>query len=612
MPEPRSRPSAAPPPALPARYESVRPLGRGGMSSVWCARDTVLGRRVAIKLLAEAFTGDERARQRFMREARAAARLSGHPNVVTIFDVGECEGRPYLVMEHLAGGTVADAIALGAYSQGEALRWIAQAAAALDHAHARGVVHRDVKPANMLLTTDRTLRLADFGLASLASEQTLSGRGELLGTAAYIAPEQALGRPATAASDRYALAVAAFELLTGQRPFDEPTMVANARAHIEREPPAASRRDPRLPAAVDDVLARGMAKRPQDRWPSACELACALADALAGTSKETPSGASANRERRRQLPSTVAAPAGLEFESDGFTAPASKMPPAALSGAWVGRRAAALLRRRQNAPRRRGALGALVVMAVAAAALGGLLAGSLGQGGAASRVRRRAARAQQTFATMDRPSGVRAGGDKASRPHHSAAWLEARGHELMLEGRYGEALPVLREAVSRAPHTTLTYAYALFDLGRTLALDGHPKAAIPILERRLQIPNQPQVVLAELAFARREAGIGVTAGAKPGTAGTTETAAAAPTVLGRGRPERTARTPGAPGAGAPGGGAGRRPLGGGGSATPRGGSATPRGGSATSPTGGATLPSASTPRRGGADRVRLVQTANPA
>jgi tetratricopeptide (TPR) repeat protein len=489
MPESRPRQPAVLTPALPARYESLRLLGRGGMSSVWCARDSVLGRRVAVKLLGEGFAGDERAHRRFMREARAAARLSGHLHVVTIYDVGEFDGRPYLVMEHVAGGTVADAIRLRAYSREEALLWIAQAAAALDHAHARGVLHRDVKPSNMLLATDRTLRLADFGLASLASEQTLSGRGELMGTAAYLSPEQALGEPASAASDRYSLAVAAFELLTGERPFDGPTVVANARHHIEREPPRPSLRDPRLPAAVDAVLARGMAKRPEDRFDSARELAVALEGALAN-----PPG----------LALAAARPVG------------ARAIPQPSRRTWLGR----------------GALGALAMLAVAVAVLGGLLAASGGPRVARPSARTSTAPAQE-MASIDHPSLPRLRPRRRPPPHHSAAWLESRGHTLMVEGLYAQALPVLRRAVSRAPKSSLTYAYALFDLGRTLALDGRPRAAIPILERRLRIPNQPQVVLDELLFAEREAGM-TTAGGRS-KAPRASPSGGAPVVSGHGR-----------------------------------------------------------------------------
>ena len=188
---------------LPDRYRVVRRIARGGMGTVWCADDATLGRRVAIKVLGEQFVDDERAVRRFKREGRTAARLSGHPNIVTIYDVGETvpdqdrpAGRPFIVMEHLAGGTVANALASAPPPREQAVQWIVQAAAALDHAHDRGVVHRDIKPGNLLLDTAGTLHVADFGIATIATEETITVAGQLLGTAAYLSPEQALGRPA--------------------------------------------------------------------------------------------------------------------------------------------------------------------------------------------------------------------------------------------------------------------------------------------------------------------------------------------------------------------------------------------------------------------------------
>ena len=267
---------------LPDRYAALRHTASGGMASVWCARDRALGRNVAIKLLAERFADDPDANERFVREARAAARLSGHPNVVMIYDVGETEagGRAFIVMEFLAGGTVADALRVDSVRRVHAVKWLQEAASAIDFAHSRGVLHRDIKPANLLLDRDRTLHVADFGIARLGTEDTITGTGQVLGTASYLAPERALGEPATAASDRYSLAVAAFELLVGERPFAARHFAAQARQHIEEEPPAASLLNRTLPESVDAILARGMAKRPEQRWPTAQDFAQALETAL--------------------------------------------------------------------------------------------------------------------------------------------------------------------------------------------------------------------------------------------------------------------------------------------------------------------------------------------
>src|SRR4051794_3286465 len=259
--------------SLPDRYRVLRHLANGGMASVWEAHDELLDRDVAVKLLASHLGEDERARRRFQREARAAAGLSSHPNVVTIYDVGEHAGRVFMVMEIMRGGTLGDRLkSHEEISHEKALRWLHQAAAALDTAHDAGVVHRDIKPGNLLLDSRERLAVADFGIARLAWEDQLTATGQVLGTAAYLSPEQAMGEAATAASDRYALAVVAYELLTGTRPFDADHLAAQARAHVEDPAPPASSRVDGLTRAVDAVVERGLAKDPSDRWRSATQF----------------------------------------------------------------------------------------------------------------------------------------------------------------------------------------------------------------------------------------------------------------------------------------------------------------------------------------------------
>jgi serine/threonine protein kinase len=271
--------------SLPKRYRVVRHIANGGMAGVWEAHDELLGRSVAVKVLASHLSEDDRARRRFEREARAAAGLSSHPHVVTIYDVGEHDGRAFMVMELMRGGTVGERLKAGrAISDETALRWLREAAGALDAAHEAGVVHRDIKPGNLLLDDHDRLAIADFGIARLAMDDQLTATGQVLGTASYIAPEQATGEGSTPASDRYALAVVAFELLTGTKPFQAEHFAAQARAHVEDDPPLASERDPSLPRGVDAVLERGMAKHPDDRWPSATELVEAL-DRAMGSSR---------------------------------------------------------------------------------------------------------------------------------------------------------------------------------------------------------------------------------------------------------------------------------------------------------------------------------------
>ena len=214
-------------------------------------------------------------RRRFQREARAAAGLSSHPNVVTIYDVGEHAGRVFMVMEIMRGGTARRPSEAGRedVSHDKALRWLREAAAALDAAHDAGVVHRDIKPGNLLLDARERLAVADFGIARLAWEDQLTATGQVLGTAAYLSPEQAMGEAATAASDRYALAVVAYELLTGDAP---------VRGRALRRPgprprrgPGPARVEPRrapLSKAVDATLEKGLAKDPADRWDSAAAV----------------------------------------------------------------------------------------------------------------------------------------------------------------------------------------------------------------------------------------------------------------------------------------------------------------------------------------------------
>lgn len=443
----------------------------------------MLDRGVAVKLMAEQLAADETAVRRFKREARAAARLSEHANVVTIYDVGQSpptpglpSGRPFIVMERLSGGTVADALRAAPVRPVRAMRWLGEAAAAIDFAHSRGVVHRDIKPSNLLLDEARVLHVGDFGIALVATEDTVTATGQLLGTAAYLAPEIALGQPGTEASDRYALAVAAFELLTGERPFTARHFAAQARQHIEEPPPPASPRNPRLPRAVDAVLAKGMSKRPEDRFASAGELVAALDAALAEGNHRPAELDDAPRTIRMRRP-----------------------PPPVVSAS----------RRR---PSRALALGGLVALILgvgiaAAMAGGGRPAASGVVAATGSAVSRTAAKAMPSRAPVPTP---------VAAVTQSADALEAQGHRLMLAGDYSRAIPLLRQAVATAPRNSLTYAYALYDLGRSLRLSGDPRAAIPILEQRLKIPNQTGVVRAELALAKTAAGGG---GPQPGPAG---------------------------------------------------------------------------------------------
>ncbi|MGH3061907.1 MAG: protein kinase domain-containing protein, partial [Gaiellaceae bacterium] len=268
---------------LPGRYEEPRLVGRGGMGEIYLAHDRELDRRVAVKILDEQVAENPEFRRRFRREALTAARLSGEAHVVTIFDVGEHEGRPFIVMEYLPGGTLAERARASPPSLEQSLAWLAQAATALDTAHATGVVHRDVKPGNLMLDAREGLTVVDFGIAR-ATDHTLgmTAPGTVLGTAGYLAPEQAQGLETTAASDRYALGVVAYELLTGGRPFERGSATAEAAAHIHEPVPPASQRGVGLPRAVDAVFERALAKDPARRYETAGAFVDALTRAMRG------------------------------------------------------------------------------------------------------------------------------------------------------------------------------------------------------------------------------------------------------------------------------------------------------------------------------------------
>jgi eukaryotic-like serine/threonine-protein kinase len=274
---------------LPARYQSPRQIGRGGMGEIYLATDSALGRPVAVKMLAERYADDDAVRGRFTREALAAARLSSEAHIVTIFDVGEWNGRPFLVMEYLPGGSLEDVVRRGPQPPGEVLEWLEQAAVALDAAHDAGVVHRDVKPANLLVDAGGQVHVADFGIASAAGLDSLTRPGTILGTAGYLPPEQAKGERAGPATDQYAIAVVAFELLTGRRPYESENPTVEAAAHVHAAVPRATSVNPQLPPQLDAVFQRALAKEPGERFSSCAELVQALRrafDDAAGQTRE--------------------------------------------------------------------------------------------------------------------------------------------------------------------------------------------------------------------------------------------------------------------------------------------------------------------------------------
>lgn len=260
------------------RYRLERLIATGGMAAVWEARDELLARTVAVKVLHDHLAVDDEFRERFRREAVAAAKLT-HPHIVGLYDSGSDGRAAWLVMEMIAGVTLRDEIRDGPALPAARVASIGEhVARALGYAHDRGLVHRDVKPANVLLGEDGTVKIADFGIAKIAGGgDDLTGTGAVLGTAAYVAPEQILDEPLDGACDQYALGCVLYEALAGQRPFagDTPVAIAAQRLRAAPRPLRELRSD--LPEGLDAVIARAMALRRADRYPTTDDLADALA-----------------------------------------------------------------------------------------------------------------------------------------------------------------------------------------------------------------------------------------------------------------------------------------------------------------------------------------------
>ncbi len=266
------------------RYEIEELVGTGGMSSVYRARDSVLERRVALKVLHEHFSADPEYVERFRREARAIARLN-HPNIVTVIDRGEFGKRQFIVFEHIPGENLKEVVEReGQLPVAQALALTHQIARGLAFAHQHGVVHRDVKPQNVLVDESGTAKVTDFGIArSLDPGEELTQTGTLLGTSDYIAPEQASGEPVDARSDQYSLGVLLYELLTGEVPYPADSFMAVAMRHLRDPVPSVRERRRDVPDRVDKIVARAMAKRPADRFPSTEAMMGAIEAALADT-----------------------------------------------------------------------------------------------------------------------------------------------------------------------------------------------------------------------------------------------------------------------------------------------------------------------------------------
>jgi serine/threonine protein kinase len=451
---------------LPERYVGPQPIGRGGMGSIYRATDTSLGRAVAIKVLDDRYAQDENIRARFTREALAAARLSGNPNIVTIYDVGEHQERPYIVMEYLGGGSLEEKLRDGRpVPTRQALEWLEQAADALDAAHREGVVHRDVKPANLLLDRRGHVHVADFGIASAAGLASLTQTGTVLGTASYLAPEQAKGERTTPASDLYSLAIVAFELITGRRPFEGDSVAAEAAAHVTGEIPSVCDVNPQAPCELDPVFEKALAKDPQQRYTSGAEFVAALRASLdhaAGTTR------------------VVGAPVRVERNDTrrGWLLPALL---GVLLAAGIAVAAVATRGGSSNAAKPRTSAPIRVTTVV-------------------QRVTQPSETVVSTFVTTapappttqsspttTASASSSAGGDPVAE--NDRAW------EMMKSGDFNGALPLLQDAASQLQgQGSLAEAYTDYNLGYTLMQLGNCADALPWLERsRALQPSRKEV-----------------------------------------------------------------------------------------------------------------------
>jgi eukaryotic-like serine/threonine-protein kinase len=266
------------------RYRLERRLGVGGMATVQLALDTRLERYVAVKLLAEHLAEDSSFVSRFKREALAAARLV-HPNVVQVFDFGldDATARNYIVMEFVDGESCAEILRdHGPLGPREAVNVLSQACRGLDYAHRNGVVHRDVKPGNLLRSRDNAVKLADFGIAKAAEQSDITKVGSVLGTAAYLSPEQARGEPAGPASDLYALGVVSYQLLAGRLPYEAASLTDLARLQETGPPPRLDELVPDVPAGLAEAIMVALHRDPERRYADAADMEHALVDGLEG------------------------------------------------------------------------------------------------------------------------------------------------------------------------------------------------------------------------------------------------------------------------------------------------------------------------------------------
>jgi serine/threonine-protein kinase len=460
-------------PLLAQRYRVIERLGSGGMAAVYLAHDQRLDRRVAVKRMHTSGREDIDAR-RFQREAKIGASLS-HPNLVSIFDTEQDDESVLLVMEYVEGETLADLLALGAIDPPAAVATVRAVAEALDHAHSAGIVHRDIKPGNVLLGRDGSVKLADLGIAKAFERTDITGTGTVLGTPAYMAPEQLEGKALGPAVDIYALATMAFEMLTGRKARRGRTPVEIAHQVVNERPPDPREFNPAIPRPAADAIRAGMARDPADRPRSAVELAERL-ERCFGPGRAAPLPPTTRRMERARPVAVLSDP--------------PPPPPLARKVRWV-----PVL----------GLLAVALAAIVIGLASGGDDAPPDRASGGDARPAKKAEAEKKAPATGGVPEPSGAGGSA------EAERLHLDGHAALQAGDYDRAIELNTRAIEGFPagttwQTDMNYAYALYSLGRALRLAGRPEEAIPVLEARLEVPDQTATVQRELDLAGKAAG----------------------------------------------------------------------------------------------------------
>jgi eukaryotic-like serine/threonine-protein kinase len=574
---------------LDGRYRVVRHLGSGGMASVLLCEDERLGRQVAVKRLHADSPVD--VELRFNREAKLGASLN-HPNLVSVFDTATDDEGVLIVMEYVEGEPLSRMLRRGPLRPEEVSAMVRDLGDALDHAHAQGVIHRDVKPSNVLIREDGLTKLADLGIATASDGTKITRSGVVLGTAAYMAPEQLDGRRAGPAVDVYALAAISFEALGGKRPREGRTPMEIAHKIATEGAPDLRDVWPTAPKGAVRVLQRGMARDPEDRPASAGEFATELCEAL----EETPEKTRKTRFLRRGSTKRAAAPAAAAAPAVGAAAQApakaaSSTPAAAprapdgveraapapardpqpdptptpkraaqaaaspsrasasrpigpavtkAAGGGNGRGGVAASRpadRGGRRPRVTAFVLAGIFVALAAATIAGAVLSGGDDGGSspssadntpakpkadANKKKKEPAakkeqekqqpeqQAEEPPAAAPAPAPEEQPSGTASYDPERGAALNDDGFTLLNRGDYNGAVAKLQEAVKLFPSdsTDIRYAYALYNLGKSLRLAGRPDEAIPYLEKRLNWSDQRDTVQRELDLARQQAGQG--------------------------------------------------------------------------------------------------------